>query len=74
MVIGDRTCNVDSEISIHDSLSLSHCNVVSLGMNTCRTTCVLHPSVDCPCKSCINSLNISHDDMLALPCCHDECV
>src|SRR3954471_13922082 len=33
MVSGDRTCNVDREISIHDSLSLSHFNVVSLGMN-----------------------------------------
>src|SRR4051812_43525300 len=73
MVSGDRTCNVDSEISIHDPLSLSHCNIVSLGMNTCRTICDLHPSVDCPCISCRNGLNISHDDMLALPCCHDKC-
>src|SRR3954469_22952789 len=45
MVSGDRTCNVDSEISIHDPLSLSHCNVVALGMNNCMPICNLHPSV-----------------------------
>ena len=42
-------------------------------MNTCRTICDLHPSVDCPCISCRNALNMSHDDMLALPYCHDKC-
>ena len=46
MVSGDRTCNVDSELAIDDPSYLSHCNVVSLDMNTCRTINDLHVCVE----------------------------
>ena len=71
MVSGDENCNVDSELTIDDSSSLSHCNVSSLDLNTCSTINALHACVDSPCISCRNCLIKSHDDMLAMSCCHD---
>ena len=71
MVSGDETCNGDSMLTFDDPSSLSHCNASSLDLNTCSPINVLHACVDSPCISCVNFLNKSHDDMLALSCCHD---
>ena len=64
MVSGGGNCNVDIELNIDDSLSLSHCNASSVDLNTSSTRNDLHACVDSPCISCVNCLNKSHDDML----------
>ena len=61
MVSGDRNCFVDGEYSIDYTSSLSHCNVLSLDLNSSSTSNVLHASVDSPCISCISCLTKSHD-------------
>ena len=63
MVSGDGNCNVDIELTIDNSSSISHCNGSSLDLNTSRTRN--------PCISCVNCLNKYHDDMLAMSCGHD---
>jgi len=72
MVSGDENCNVDIELTIDDSSSLSHCNASSLDLNTSSTRNDLHACVDSPCISCVSCLNKSNDDMLALSCGHDK--
>ena len=72
MVSGDGKCNVGIGLNIDDSSSLLHCIVSSLDLNTCITNNALHASVDSPCISCSSCLTQSHDDMLAMPCCHDK--
>jgi hypothetical protein len=72
MVSGDGNCNVDIELSIDDSSSISHCNGSSLDFNTSSTRNDLHACVDSPCISCVSCLNKSNDDMLALSCGHDK--
>ena len=52
MVSRDRNCFVDGEYSIDYISSLSHCNVLSLDLNSSSTSNVLHASVDSPCISC----------------------
>ena len=52
--------------------SISHCNVLSLDLNTSSTPNVLHASVDSLCISRTSSSTKFHDDMLALSCCHDK--
>src|SRR3954464_5809027 len=47
-------------------------NASLLDLNTSSTINVLHACVDSPCISCRNQLNISHDDMLAISCFHDN--
>jgi hypothetical protein len=71
MVSGDETCNGDSMLTFDDPTSLSHCNASSLDLNTCSPINVKHACVDSPCTSCVNFLNKSHDDMLALSSCHN---
>ena len=66
MVSGDEHCIVDSECSLVDHISLSHCNASSLDLNSYSTRNVLHARVDSPC------ISTPHDDMLALSCCHDK--
>jgi hypothetical protein len=68
-VSGDEHCNVDNEISLVNPSCVYHCNASSLDLNTSIT---IHACVDSPCISCVNCLNKSHDDMLALSCCHDK--
>src|SRR3954468_20171989 len=72
MVSNVGHCNNDSEPIVHNSLSLSYRNASLLDLNTSSTINVLHACVDSPCISCRNHLNISHDDMLAISCCHDN--
>ena len=72
MVSGDRDCIVDGESSIDYTSSLSHCNVLSLDLNTSSTSNVLHASIDSPCISCNSCLTKSHDDMLHMSCCHEN--
>jgi hypothetical protein len=72
MVSGDENCNVDIELTIDDSSSLSHCNASSTDLNTSSTRNDLHACVDSPCISCVSCLNKSNDDMLALSCGHDK--
>jgi hypothetical protein len=67
MVSGYEHCIVDSELSLDDPSSLSHCNASSLDLNTYSTRNALHASVDSPCISS-NCLSTSHDDMIALSC------
>ena len=71
MVSSDRFCNDGSELIIDDYLPLDHCNDLSLDLNTSSTIHALHDRVDSPCISYGNCLPKSHDDMLALSCCHD---
>ena len=70
MVSGDRNCFVDGEYSIHYTSYLSHCNVLSLDLNSSSTPNVIHARVDSPCISCNSCLTKSHDDMLSMSCCH----
>ena len=42
MVSGDNNCIVDSEFTIDYTSSLSHCNVLSLDLNSSSTSNVLH--------------------------------
>jgi hypothetical protein len=72
MVSGDRNCFVDGEYSIDYTSSLSHCNVLSLDLNSSSTPNVIHARVDSPCISCNSCLTKSHDDMLRLSCCHEN--
>ena len=72
MVSGDENCNVDIELTIDNSSSLSHCNASSLDLNTSSTRNDLHACVDSPCISCVSFFNKSHDDMLALSSGHDK--
>src|SRR3954467_3718241 len=72
MVSSVSHCNDDSELIIDNPLSLSYRNASLLDLNTSSTINVLHACVDSPCISCRNHLNISHDDMLAISCCHDN--
>ena len=72
MVSRDKFCNDDSELLIDDISSLSYCNDLSLDLNTSRAINVSHACVDSPCISSKNYLYKSHDDMLALSCCHDK--
>ena len=43
-----------------------------MDFNTSSTPNVSHACVDSPCISCRNCLTKSHDDMLAMSCCHDK--
>ena len=52
MVSGDRNCFVNGEYSIDYTSSLSHCNVLSLDLNSSSTSNVLHARVDSPSISC----------------------
>jgi hypothetical protein len=52
MVSGDEYCNVDSRLTCDDRLYLSHCNALSLDLNTSSTINALHACVDSPCISC----------------------
>src|SRR5664279_2265113 len=72
MVSSDRNCIVDGESSIDYTSSPSHCNDLSLDLNSSSTPIVLHARVDSPRISCNSCLTKSHDDMLALSCCHDK--
>ena len=72
MVSGGGNCNVGIDLTLNDPSSISHCNVSSLDLNTCITNNVIHVSVDSPCISYSSCLTKSHDDMLAMPCCHDK--
>ena len=72
MVSSDRCCNVDGELVVDDLSSLSHRDTLYLDLNSSSTPNVSHASVDSPCISCNICLNKSHDDMLALSCCHDK--
>ena len=65
-------CNDDSVLVLGDSSSLSYCNGPSLDFNTSSTLHVSHACVDSPCISCRYCLTKSHDDMLAISCCHDK--
>jgi hypothetical protein len=59
MVSGDENCNVDSNLTLDDPSSLSHCNSSSLDLNTSSTINDLHACVDSPCISCVSCLNKS---------------
>src|ERR1041384_5946716 len=72
MVSSVSHCNDDGELIVDNPLSLSYRNASLLDLNTSSTTNVLHACVDSPCISCRNHLNKSHDDMLAISCCHDK--
>src|ERR1041385_9000930 len=72
MVSSASHCNDDSELIADNPLSLSYRNASLLDLNTSSTINILHACVDSPCISCKNHLNISHDDMLAISCCHDN--
>ena len=63
MVSGDRNCIVDGVSTIDYTSSLSHCNVLSLDLNSSGTPNVIHARVDSPCISCNNCLTKSHDDI-----------
>ena len=70
MVSSARLCNNDSKLTIDDCLPQHCCNDLPLDLNTSSTIHSLHACVDSPCISCGNCLSKSHDDMLALSCCH----
>ena len=72
MVSSVGHCNDDSMLIVDDPSSLYYCNAPSLGFNTSSTPNVSHACVDSPCISCRNCLTKSHDDMLAMSCCHDK--
>ena len=65
-------CNDDSVLVLGDSSSLSYCNGPYLDFNTSSTLHVSHARVGSPCIACRNCLLKSHDDMLAMSCCHDK--
>ena len=71
MVSGDRNCIVDGESTIDYTSSLSHCNVLSLDLNSSSTPNVIHARVDGPCISYNSCLTKSNDDMLSMSCCHE---
>ena len=52
MVSSPRYCNVDSDFTIDNSFSLSHCNTSSMDSNTYSSTNVSYACVDSPCISC----------------------
>ena len=72
MVSSVGHCNDDSMLIVDDPSSLSYCNSSSLDFNTSSTLHVSHACVDSPCISCRNCLTKTHDDMLAMSCCHDK--
>ena len=72
MVSSVGHCNDDSVLIVDDSSSLSCCNAPSLDFKTSCTLHVSHACVDSLCISCRNCLTKSHDDMLAMSCCHDK--
>ena len=72
MVSSGVHCNDDSRLSVDNPSSLSYCNASSLDFSTSSTPNVSHACVDSSCISCRNCLTKSHDDMLAMPCCHDK--
>jgi len=72
MVSGDRNCIVDGDSTIVYTSSLSHCNVLSLDLNTSSTSNVSHASVDSPCISCNSCSTKSHDDMHPMSCFHEN--
>src|ERR1041385_741428 len=72
MVSSVSHCSDDSELIVDNPLSLSYCNTSLLDLNTSSTLNFLHACVASPCISCRNHLNKSHDDMLAISCCHDK--
>jgi len=72
MVSSVGHCNDDSMLIVDDPSSLSYCNASSLDFNTSSTLHVSHACVDSPCISCRNCLTKTHDDMLAMSCCHDK--
>jgi hypothetical protein len=49
MVSGGGDSNVDSELIFDDHSSLSHCNAVSVDLNTFSIINTLHAYVDSPC-------------------------
>ena len=71
MVSSDRGCNYDSELIVDNHSSLSHCNALSLDLDTCSIKNDLHASVHNPCISCRNHLSKSHVDILDIPCGHN---
>ena len=72
MVTSGVHCNDDSMLIMDDPSSLSYCNAPSLGFNTSSTRNASYACVDSPFISCRNCLTKSHDDMLAMSCCHDK--
>ena len=71
MVSGNIICDDYVELSI-DDLSCINANVVApMDLSMSKTKSDIHSCVDSPCISCRNHLNKSHDDMLAISCCHD---
>ncbi len=72
MVSSVGHCNDDSVLVLDDPSSLSYCNGPSLDLNTSSILDGSHACVDSPCISCRNCLTKSHDDMLAISCCHDK--
>src|SRR6266536_2669151 len=72
MVSSVGYCNDDSVLVLDDPSSLSYCNSPFLDLNTSSTLDGSYASVDSPCISCRNCLTKSHDDMLAMSCCHDK--
>jgi hypothetical protein len=69
-VSGDEHYYVDIELTFNEHSSLSHCNTLSLYLNTSSTLNVLHVCVHSPCISSVNCSSKCHD-MIANPCCHD---
>ena len=72
MVSSGVHCNDDSGLIVDNPSSLSYCHASSLDFSTSSTPNVSHACVDSPCISCRNCLTKSHDDMLAISCCHDK--
>ena len=64
--------NDDSVLIVDDPSSLYYCNASPLDFNTSSTLNVSHACVKSSCISCRNCLHKSHDDMLAMSCCHDK--
>ena len=62
MVSRDKFCNNDSELLLDNISSLSHCNDLSLDLNTSSTINVSHACVDSPSISSKNYLYKSNDD------------
>ena len=72
MVSGVGNCNVDIVLANDDPSSLSHCNVSSLDLSTSCNNNAISPCVASPCISSRNYLSTSVDDMLDLPCSHEQ--
>ena len=72
MVSSGVHCNDDSGLIVDNPSSLSYSNASSLDFSTSSTPNVSHACVGSPCISCRFCLLKSHDDMLAMSCCHDK--